>query len=232
MGKDSGTIENARDLAPAKQLLLGFQHLFTMFGSSVLVPLTTGLDISVVLFMNGLGTLLFHFMTKKKVPVFLGSSYAYITPVITVAAMYAADGLAYARGGILIAGVVYMLMSLVVWKFGTDRVSKLFPPVITGSMILVIGLNLAPTAISMASEIPSHRHNFLNFSKCFRIPLQQQRQISEWPKRNDGTSPLVDCLCHKFHCFLLLYIPFHFWQKALSKPITPMGIQSIDIVPF
>nr|WP_305136528.1 solute carrier family 23 protein [uncultured Schaedlerella sp.] len=152
MGKDSGTIENARDLAPAKQLLLGFQHLFTMFGSSVLVPLTTGLDISVVLFMNGLGTLLFHFMTKKKVPVFLGSSYAYITPVITVAAMYAADGLAYARGGILIAGVVYMLMSLVVWKFGTDRISKLFPPVITGSMILVIGLNLAPTAISMASE--------------------------------------------------------------------------------
>ena len=116
MGKDSGTIENARDLAPAKQLLLGFQHLFTMFGSSVLVPLTTGLDISVVLFMNGLGTLLFHFMTKKKVPVFLGSSYAYITPVITVAAMYAADGLAYARGGILIAGVVYMLMSLVVWN--------------------------------------------------------------------------------------------------------------------
>ena len=66
MGKDSGTIENARDLAPVKQLLLGFQHLFTMFGSSVLVPLTTGLDISVVLFMNGLGTLLFHFMTKKK----------------------------------------------------------------------------------------------------------------------------------------------------------------------
>lgn len=147
-------IQDASVLPVYKRLLLGLQHLFTMFGSTVLVPLLTGLDISVALLMGGICTLIFHLLTKRKVPVYLGSSFAYIAPVIAASAAMGggAEGLRYARGGIILSGVVYMLMALVIFKFGSDKVSKLFPPVITGSMILVIGLTLAPTAVDMASE--------------------------------------------------------------------------------
>lgn len=122
--------------------------------SAVVVPLTTGMDLSVCIMMTGVGTLLFHFLTKGKVPAYLGSSFSYIGPIIAAAALIGseADGLAYARGGILLAGVVYIVTSFLVYKFGASKIRLLFPPVITGSMIAVIGLLLAPTAISMASE--------------------------------------------------------------------------------
>ena len=103
-------IEDASTLPVPKRLLLGLQHLFTMFGSTVLVPLTTGLDVATVLLMGGIGTLICHLCTKGKVPVYLGSSFAYITPVIMAAQVMGggADGLAYARGGVFLVGIAYI----------------------------------------------------------------------------------------------------------------------------
>ncbi|MFA5528401.1 MAG: solute carrier family 23 protein, partial [Peptostreptococcales bacterium] len=134
-----------------KKTLLGIQHTFTMFGATVLVPIITGFDINVALFMAGAGTLLFHVLTKMKVPAYLGSSFAFITPVLTVATLYNGD-IAYASGGLVIAGLIYVFMSLLIGIFGIDRVLKFFPPIVTGPIIILIGLGLAPTAIKMASS--------------------------------------------------------------------------------
>lgn len=131
-----------------KNLALGFQHLFTMFGATVLVPLLTGLDISVALFMAGVSTLLFHLITENKVPIFLGSSFAFIAPIVSAGAIY---GLPYAQGGLVVAGLIYAIMSLIIYKVGYEKVVKLFPSTVTGSIIMVIGLKLAGTAVEMAA---------------------------------------------------------------------------------
>jgi len=128
-----------------KLAVLGFQHLLAMFGATVLVPILTGLDISVALFAAGVGTLLFHFITKRKVPVFLGSSFAFLT---AIAVIVQTQGKAYATGAIIVAGACYLVFALLVRLIGPDRVKKLFPPVVTGPVIIVIGLTLAPTMIS------------------------------------------------------------------------------------
>lgn len=120
-----------------------------MFGATVLVPILTGMDISVALFMAGVGTLLFHLLTKGKVPAFLGSSFAFIIPIQVVAA---SEGLAYAQGGIVIAGLVYLVIAVLIYFFGTERIMAFFPPIVTGPIIMVIGLKLAPVAITNASE--------------------------------------------------------------------------------
>ncbi len=130
-------------------VILGLQHGFTMFSATVLVPIITGLDISVALFMAGIGTLLFHFLKKNKVPAFLGSSFAFIAPIVLVADKF---GMPYALGGIVAAGLIYLLISFLVSHFGPEKVIAFFPPVVTGPVIMVIGLKLAPTAIGMASE--------------------------------------------------------------------------------
>lgn len=149
-------IRDALQISMTKRILLGLQHTFTMFGATVLVPIITGLDISVSLFMAGVCTLIFHFITKKKVPVFLGSSFAFIAPIAAVVEMVTkrggSDGLAYARGGIVIAGMVYVVVAALIYIFGVKKVVEFFPPVVTGPIILVIGLKLAPTAIGMASS--------------------------------------------------------------------------------
>jgi uracil permease len=148
-------IRDASKLSVPKRLILGLQHTFTMFGATVLVPIITGLDVSVTLFMAGVCTLLSHMITKKRVPVFLGSSFAYIAPMIAVAEMITkqggTDGLAYARGGVVVAGGIYLIMAGLIYVFGVEKVVSFFPPVVTGPMILVIGLKLAPTAVGMAS---------------------------------------------------------------------------------
>lgn len=149
-------IRDASQISMSKRILLGMQHTFTMFGATVLVPIITGLDVSVALFMAGVCTLLFHFITKKKVPVFLGSSFAFIAPIAAVVAMVEArggtDGLAYARGGIVVAGMVYVVVAALIYVFGVKKIVDFFPPIVTGPIILVIGLKLAPTAIGMASD--------------------------------------------------------------------------------
>lgn len=146
--KNLNAITDVKELGVPKMMTLGLQHAFTMFGATVLVPIITGLDISVSLLLAGVGTLLFHFITKGKVPAFLGSSFAFIAPMIAVTATH---GLAYARGGIVVAGFIYLILSALMKIFGTDRVIKFFPPVVTGPIIIVIGLKLAPVAINMAS---------------------------------------------------------------------------------
>lgn len=152
---NDGAIRDASQISVSKRILLGMQHTFTMFGATVLVPIITGLDISVALFMAGVCTLLFHFITKKKVPVFLGSSFAFIAPIAAVVEMVSArggaDGLAYARGGIVVAGMVYIVVAGLIYVFGVRKIVEFFPPIVTGPIILVIGLKLAPTAIDMAS---------------------------------------------------------------------------------
>lgn len=131
----------------SKNILLSVQHAFAMFGSTVLVPALTGLSPAVALFAAGIGTLLFHFITKRKVPAFLGSSFAFIAAIITVKEAHGGD-IAYATGGIMIAGAVYLLLALIVKLVGVNKFRRLFPPVVTGPMIIIIGLMLAPTAIS------------------------------------------------------------------------------------
>lgn len=133
-----------------KRSILGLQHLIAMFGATVLVPILTGLSPTVALLSAGVGTLIFHFVTGKKVPVFLGSSFAFIPVILKVKEMYNGD-LAYAQGGILVAGLIYVLISFVINRIGTENINKVLPPQVIGPMIIVIGLNLLPTAVNMAS---------------------------------------------------------------------------------
>lgn len=128
--------------------LLAFQHLIAMFGATVLVPILTGLDPSVALFSAGVGTLIFHLCTKGKVPVFLGSSFAFIPIITTVASQYDGD-LRYAQGGIFFAGLIYVLVSFLIKKIGLANIKKLLPAQVVGPMIMVIGLNLIPVALNM-----------------------------------------------------------------------------------
>lgn len=137
-----------------KPLLLGLQHCLAMFGATVLVPLITGLSPAVALFTAGAGTLIFHACTKWKVPIFMGSSFAYLPVILLVTKMYGGGkvGLAYACGGIVVSGLVNLAMSILVGVYGVDKIKSFFPPVVTGPIIMVIGLTLSPTAVSMASD--------------------------------------------------------------------------------
>ena len=145
-------ITDVRTLGTGKTIILGLQHTFAMFGATVLVPILTGLPIATTLLMAGVGTLLFHLLTKGKVPAFLGSSFAFLGGYAVVAPMLD-DGtpnmemLPYACGGVFCAGLVYLLLAALIKGFGAKRVMKFFPPVVTGPIIISIGLILAPSAI-------------------------------------------------------------------------------------
>lgn len=128
--------------------VLATQHLIGMFGATTLVPVLTGMSVSVALFTAGVGTLLFHLVTKRKVPVFLGSSFAFIPGILAVVA--STGSLAEAQGGIVIAGLLYLIFALLVWRIGIPRVVKAFPSHITGTIIMLIGFSLIPTAAEMA----------------------------------------------------------------------------------
>lgn len=151
VGQDG--IYDARKLGAPKMIVLGFQHMFAMFGATVLVPLLTGLDMSTTLLMAGLGTLLFHLFTKFEVPAFLGSSFAFLGGYGTVAPMLA-DGtpnkemLPYACLGVACSGLLYLVLAAVIKIVGINKVMKFFPPVVTGPIIVAIGLGLAPSAIN------------------------------------------------------------------------------------
>ena len=135
----------------SRKAILALQHLIAMFGATVLVPILTGLNPSIALFSAGMGTLIFHLCTKGKVPVFLGSSFAFIPVVLTVKEMYNGD-LSYAQGGMMVAGIIYVVLSFVVKKIGVDKIKKYLPSQVVGPMIIVIGMNLIPTAFDMASK--------------------------------------------------------------------------------
>lgn len=132
----------------SKNIIMGLQHTFVMFGATILVPLLTGLDIGVTLFASGLGTLLFHIITKFKVPVYLGSSFAFIPPIVAVAKT---GSLSEALGGIVIAGLLYVITAIIFKFVSVEILHRILPPHVTGPMIVLIGLILAPVAIKNAS---------------------------------------------------------------------------------
>ena len=158
-------ITDARSLGLPKMLILGLQHMFAMFGATILVPILVnsyfkgeGLSIQVTLFCAGAGTLLFHFFTKGKVPAFLGSSFAFLGGFATVANlntgiykdMTMGEKLPYACGGVVVAGLMYLILALVIRLVGVQKVMRFLPPVVTGPIIICIGLSLAPSAINNA----------------------------------------------------------------------------------
>lgn len=150
-------IYDARQLGRPKMFVLGAQHMFAMFGATVLVPALTGMSVSATLLFAGLGTLLFHFLTKWKVPAFLGSSFAFIGGYQAIAPMIAnEDGslssntemLPYACFGVVLAGLLYVVLAALFKVFGTKAVMRYFPPIVTGPIIICIGLTLSSTAIT------------------------------------------------------------------------------------
>lgn len=142
------TMSEQLRLTPARKIIVGVQYLFVAFGATVLVPLLVGLDPSTALFSAGVGTLLFHLVTKGKVPIFLGSSFAFIAPIISATKIY---GLGGALFGIVGVSLVYFGMSLLVKRFGFKFISKLFPPAVIGPIIMLIGLSLSSSAVEMSS---------------------------------------------------------------------------------
>ncbi len=158
------TIRDARKLGVPKMLILGLQHMFAMFGATVLVPILVNgyglpLSIQTTLLMAGIGTLMFHVITKMKVPAFLGSSFAFLGGYAAIAALSAgkyatmsgAEKLQYAGGGIVVAGLMYVILALIIKAVGVKKVMRFLPPIVTGPIIILIGLNLAPSAVSNAS---------------------------------------------------------------------------------
>ena len=142
-------MNNNKTLGPMQKTIVGVQFLFVAFGATVLVPLLVGMDPSVALFTAGVGTLIFHLVTKGKVPIFLGSSFAFIAPIIKATELY---GLPGTLSGLIAVGAVYGIMSALVRFRGVSFISRLFPPVVVGPVIMLIGLSLASTGVDMAKE--------------------------------------------------------------------------------
>lgn len=152
-----GGIYDAKQLGIPKMLILGLQHMFAMFGATILVPMLTGLDVSTTLLFAGLGTLLFHLITKGKVPAFLGSSFAFLGGYFAICPKLADAGgeqmisnvemIPYACFGVACAGLVYLVLAALIKVFGTGKVMQFFPPIVTGPIIIAIGLTLSKSAI-------------------------------------------------------------------------------------
>ena len=142
-------MKNNSELSLGQKTVVGAQFLFVAFGATVLVPLLVGMDPSVALFTAGVGTLIFHVITKGRVPVFLGSSFAFIAPIIKATELF---GLAGALSGLVAVGVVYGVMSLLIRLRGVGFIARLFPPIVVGPVIMLIGLSLASTGVNMAKS--------------------------------------------------------------------------------
>lgn len=158
MSNQSQGIYDARSLGRPKFFVLGIQHLFAMFGATVLVPLITGLDVSATLLFAGIGTLIFHFVSQFKVPAFLGSSFAFLGGYASVKQLGMAQGLTeevaltYACIGVATAAILYFIMAFLLKMFGTEKVMRFFPPIVTGPMVIAIGLTLSGSAINNCSQ--------------------------------------------------------------------------------
>ncbi|MFW5787130.1 MAG: uracil-xanthine permease family protein [Halanaerobiales bacterium] len=144
---NANVIRDVEQLPVSQKYVLGLQHALAMFGATILVPILTGLHVSVTLFASGVGTLLFHYITQKKVPAYLGSSFAFIAPLTLVVDKF---GIPAAQGGVIVAGLIYGAVALLVYLIGPRMIRRVFPPIVTGPIIMVIGLNLAPVAIDQA----------------------------------------------------------------------------------
>ena len=158
MTQNQQSIYDARTLGTGRMLTLGLQHMFAMFGATVLVPVITGLSMTATLLFAGLGTLIFHFLTKMKVPAFLGSSFAFLGGYAAVVQLGAQQGLSaseslpYACIGVFSAGIIYFVLAGLFAAFGAKKVMRFFPPVVTGPIIIAIGLTLSGSAISNCNQ--------------------------------------------------------------------------------
>ena len=141
-------IRDARQLGVPRMIVLGLQHMFAMFGATVLVPALTGLSVSATLLFAGLGTLLFHLLAKGKVPAFLGSSFAFIAGYAAIAPNKEKELLPYACAGVACAGLLYLILAALMRGFGVKRVMRFFPPIVTGPVIIAIGITLSASAIN------------------------------------------------------------------------------------
>ncbi len=153
--KKSETINavyDARSLGTSRVLVLGLQHMFAMFGATVVVPVITGLDVSTTLLFAGVGTLLFHFLSKGVVPAFLGSSFAFLAGYAAIAPNQEPELLPYACFGVACSALLYVILAALFKAFGTSKVMKYFPPIVTGPIIIAIGLNLSTSAITNCSS--------------------------------------------------------------------------------
>ena len=144
-------IYDARSLGAPRMLILGFQHMFAMFGATVLVPTLTGLSVSATLLFAGLGTLLFHLLAKGKVPAFLGSSFVFLAGYFAIAPNGERELLPYACFGVFIAGLLYLVLAALFKIFGMKKVMRFFPPIVTGPIIIAIGLSLSGSAVTNCS---------------------------------------------------------------------------------
>ena len=149
--KNTEAVYDAKTLGTPKMLVLGLQHLFAMFGATVLVPAITGLNVSTTLLFAGLGTLLFHLITGRKVPAFLGSSFAFLGAYGLMTASGQEVPLTYSSFGVAVAGLIYLVLALLFKLFGAKKVMRFFPPIVTGPVIIAIGLTLSGTAIQSCS---------------------------------------------------------------------------------
>ena len=149
--KNTEAVYDARSLGTPKMLILGLQHMFAMFGATVLVPAITGLNVSTTLFFAGVGTLLFHLLTGRKVPAFLGSSFAFLGAYGLITGSGQEIPLTYSGFGVAVAGLMYLVLALMFKIFGTSKVMRYFPPIVTGPVIIAIGLTLSGTAIGSCS---------------------------------------------------------------------------------
>src|SRR6056297_2920860 len=147
--REEQAVRDVSNLPKSQAIFLGLQHALAMFGATILVPILTGLHVSVALFTAGVGTWLFHFITKKKVPAYLGSSFAFIAPISLVIEQH--GGIPAAQGGVIVAGIIYAIVAFIIYKVGPGLIKKVFPPIVTGPIIIIIGLNLAPVAIDQAT---------------------------------------------------------------------------------
>lgn len=223
LGKEA--IWDVRSLSIGTRGLLGLQHMFAMFGATILVPLLTGLDISTTLFMAGLGTLLFHLLTKGKVPAFLGSSFAFIGGYAAVAPMINdapnLDMLPYACGGVFFAGLVYVVIAGLVKAFGVSRVMKYFPPVVTGPIIISIGLTLAPSAVGNAST------DWLLAAVAIAVIVY----FNIWGKGMARIIPIILAIVTSYVVALLLKrVDFSSMQaaQAVALPLDPSRFMKLD----
>ena len=214
-------IYDARTLGKPKMFVLGAQHMFAMFGATVTVPLLTGLNVQTTLLMAGLGTLLFHLLTKFKVPAFLGSSFAFLGGYAAIAPM-GKDGsanlemLPYACLGVVFAGLLYLILALVIKLVGVSKVMKLFPPVVTGPIIIAIGLGLAPSAVNNCANCWPLALIALAIVICFNI----------WGKGMSKIIPILIGVVGAYIVALLL------GNVAHLDFITPVDLDKIANAPW
>ena len=209
------------------KLVLGLQHVLAMFGATVLVPFLTGLNPSVSLLTAGVGTLLFHACTKGIVPVFLGSSFAFIGAISLV---LKEGGIASVKGGVISAGIVYMIMSYVIKVSGVEKVKSFFPPVVVGPIIMVIGLRLSPTALSMAGY-----HNGVFEIKSLIVALvviTSMVGITMLEKSFFRLVPiLISVILGYFTAYMLGMVDLHLVKEASWLGFSPEALTSLTTLP-